>query len=84
VAARKRLAHRESTKVNIRTSMLINRLQGFALNENDPQSDRPIEMSGEQVRAALGLIKKTTPDKTENNNNVNLVGKIQVELVKLD
>ena len=82
MAARKRLQHRESTKENIRTSMLINRLQGFALNENDPQTDRPIEMSGDQVRAALGLIKKTMADKTESNNKHDLVGDIKIKLLK--
>jgi hypothetical protein len=37
-------------------------LQGFALEENDPQTRKPIEMSSDRVRAALGLLRKTMPD----------------------
>lgn len=34
----------------------------FALSQPDPQSHRPVEMSDTQVRAALGLLRKTLPD----------------------
>ena len=46
------LAHEWRAK--IQTSMLINRLNDFAFNK--------VEMSSDQVRAALGLLKKTLPD----------------------
>jgi hypothetical protein len=38
-------------------------LNGFALGENDPcYPDKPLIMSDTQVRAALGLLRKTIPD----------------------
>lgn len=46
----------------IATTQLVKRLNGFALEENDPQTRKPIKMSPDQVRAALGLLKKTIPD----------------------
>lgn len=46
----------------IATTQLVKRLNGFALEENDPQTSKPIKMSTDQVRAALGLLKKTIPD----------------------
>lgn len=54
MAARKNLKHAEKTKERIQTSMLINRLENYILGK--------VEMSGPQVTAALGLLKKTTPD----------------------
>jgi hypothetical protein len=42
--------------------MLLNRLQWFALEQNDPQTHKPVEMSSDRVRAALGLLRKTMPD----------------------
>lgn len=46
----------------IKTSMLINRLQGFALSEDDPQTNKPVVMSSDQVKSAIALLKKTIPD----------------------
>ena len=48
--------HDARTRLKIKTSQLINRLQGFALGE------REVEMSPHQVRAAIALLKKTVPD----------------------
>jgi hypothetical protein len=48
--------HDARTRLKIKTSQLINRLQSFALG------DEKIMMSSDQVRAALGLLKKTLPD----------------------
>lgn len=52
----------EQARAKVKTTQLLKRLQSFALSEPDPQTDRPVEMSGDQVRAALGLLKKTLPD----------------------
>jgi hypothetical protein len=48
--------HDAFTREKIQTSQLVNRLTGHALGE------LKIEMSDSQVRAALGLLKKTLPD----------------------
>ena len=47
----------ERTRNVIQTSQLVNRLNKFALDE-----ENSIRMSGDQVRAALGLLRKTIPD----------------------
>jgi hypothetical protein len=52
----------ERCRSAIQTSQLCRRLNMFALGQPDPQSRRPIEMSDTQVRAALGLLRKTLPD----------------------
>lgn len=46
----------------IGTSMLINRLNSFAMGGVDPKTKKPIEMSDGQIRAALGLLRKVLPD----------------------
>jgi len=46
----------------IQTIQLVKRLQSFALSEDDPQTKRPVQMSADQVRAAVALVKKTVPD----------------------
>lgn len=62
MAARLNPKQDERTRNAIRTSQLVNRLQGFALSEPDPTSKKPIQMTGDQVRSALGLLAKTLPD----------------------
>jgi hypothetical protein len=57
MAARFNLKHEQLTRDKIQTSMLVNRLNKFALDE-----DNSVRMSSDQVRAALGLLKKTIPD----------------------
>ena len=52
----------ERCRSAIRTTELVQRLNGFALEEIDKRSGRPIEMSDTQVRAALGLLRKTMAD----------------------
>ena len=47
----------ELTRSKIQTSQLVNRLNAFALDETSS-----VRMSSDQVRAALGLLKKTIPD----------------------
>jgi hypothetical protein len=48
--------HDARTRLKIKTSQLINRLQNFALGA-DPEA-----MSHGQVRAAIALLRKTVPD----------------------
>jgi hypothetical protein len=49
--------HDQQTREKIQTSQLVNRLNKFALDE-----DESTKMTSDQVRAALGLLKKTIPD----------------------
>jgi hypothetical protein len=49
--------HDQHTRDKIQTSQLVNRLNSFALDTDDS-----VRMSSDQVRAALGLLKKTIPD----------------------
>lgn len=60
MAARFNPSHDERTRLKIKTSQLLNRLQNFALSKLGAKG--AIEMSDTQVRAALGLLKKTLPD----------------------
>lgn len=55
----------------IRTSMLVNRLEACVEGKAD--------MSGPQVSAALGLLKKTLPDMTE--SQMNLSGDLTVNIL---
>ena len=49
--------HDAHTRNKIQTSQLVNRLNKFALDE-----ENRVVMSSDQVRAALGLLRKTIPD----------------------
>ena len=62
MATRKNTAHSELVRSRIRSSQLVNRLQGFVLGKKDAKTKRKIDMSPHQVAAALGLLKKTIPD----------------------
>lgn len=72
MAARNHLSHLERTREKIKTSMLINRLNEFV--------EGKIELSGPQVTAALGLIKKVIPDQQAvahgGSVDVKLVGEV--------
>ena len=57
MAARLNPKHDQRSRDKIQTSQLINRLNAFALDTTDS-----IRMSSDQVRAALGLLRKTIPD----------------------
>lgn len=57
MAARLSPKHDEMTRSKIQTSQLVNRLNAFALDDKES-----IRMTSDQVRAALGLLKKTIPD----------------------
>jgi hypothetical protein len=54
MAARLNPSHSEEIRKKIQASQLINRLTGHVNGE--------VEMSGTQVTAALGLLKKAVPD----------------------
>ena len=51
-----KIRHDDETRERIRTSQIINRLEGHILGE--------IELETTQVTAALGLLRKTIPDLT--------------------
>ena len=52
----------ERCRSAIQTTQLCKRLNSFALALPDPQTRKPVEMSDAQIRAALGLLRKTLPD----------------------
>jgi len=90
MAARKRRGTKENpwpddVREKIRSSMLVNRLVSYALNEDDPQGNE-VKLETGQVRAIEILLKKTLPDlqSTEINANVSatvtLEGKTEDEL----
>ena len=85
VAARLNPKQDERTRSAIRTTQLVKRLQAFALSEKD-DADQKVEMTADQVRAALGLIKKTLPDLSStilNGDEANPVrGKMEVVFVQ--
>jgi hypothetical protein len=63
MAARLNPKQDDRTRSAIRTTQLVKRLQSFALSETD-DAHQKVEMTADQVRAALGLLKKTLPDLT--------------------
>lgn len=50
--------HSEQSVMHIQAVAIINRLQNFALDWDDPATKKPVVMSDSQVRAALGLLHK--------------------------
>ena len=62
MAARLNPKNDERARSAIQTTQLCNRLNNFALEQPDPSTGRQFVMSDTQVRAALGLLKKTIPD----------------------
>lgn len=56
-----KIRHDDETRAKIKTSQLINRLEGHVLGEFD--------MKPTQVQAALGLLKKTIPDLSQSDVN---------------
>ena len=74
--------HDGAVREKIKTSALIHRLQGFALQELDPTSKKPIEMSKEQVAAATTLLRKTLPDLSNVGRTGAEGGPLVVEVVR--
>ena len=62
MAARLNPKNDERARSAIQTTQLCNRLNNFALEQPDPTTGRQFVMTDTQVRAALGLLKKTIPD----------------------
>jgi len=62
MAARLSPKHDEATRMKIKTSQLVNRLNKFALGESDGKTGNPVEMSTQQVKAADILLRKMLPD----------------------
>lgn len=64
MAARNMISPAQEQRVRnaIRTTCLMQRLEKFAMQEDDPQTKKPVQMNADQVRAALGLLAKTLPD----------------------
>lgn len=62
MAARLNPRQDERSRLAIQTTQLCKRLNYFALGLPEPITGRPPEMSDTQVRAALGLLRKTLPD----------------------
>ncbi len=78
MAARNMISPAQEQRVRnaIRTTCLVQRLEKFAMKEDDPQTHQPVQMSADQVRAALGLLAKTLPDlrSVEHNAGDGFVG----------
>ena len=62
MAARLNPRQDDRARSAIQTTQLCNRLNNFALEQPDPTTGRQFVMTDTQVRAALGLLKKTIPD----------------------
>jgi hypothetical protein len=62
MAARLRPRNDDLSRAAIQTTQLVKRLNSYALAEKDAQTNKPVQMSSDQVRAALGLLRKTIPD----------------------
>jgi hypothetical protein len=61
----------ERCRSAIQTTQLCNRLNYFALDKPDPSTGRKFVMSDGQIRAALGLLRKTLPDLSSTQLNSN-------------
>lgn len=59
--ARKNLKHQDIVRERIRTSMLVRRLQQFALGQKGDQGET-IDLSTNEIRAIEILLKKKLPD----------------------
>ncbi len=62
MAARLNPKHDQRTRDKIRTSQLVNRLEAFVFGQKDGKTKKVVEMTTQQVNAALGLLRKTLPD----------------------
>jgi hypothetical protein len=84
MAARNRISPQQEERVRaaIRSTCLAKRLQMFALSEVDPQSGKVVEMSQAQVHAAMGLLRKTTPDLSNVEMSGEGGGPLVVEIVR--
>lgn len=79
MAARLNPKNDERTRSTIQTTQLCKRLNFFALGLPEPSTGRPPEMTDTQVRAALGLLRKTLPDLAVTQLDGAVNGKLEVE-----
>lgn len=84
MAARLNKAHQDDVRLKIKTSQLVNRLQGFALGENDPQTGLPIELTTERLRAIETLLRKSLPDLSSVDINADVKGAITINIAPPD
>ena len=70
MAARLNGAHQADVRLKIKTSQLVNRLQGFVLGEKDPKTGDAVEIDPNRLRAIEILLRKSLPDLS----NVTLTG----------
>ena len=63
MAARLLKRNDDMSRAAIQTTQLVKRLNFFALGQVDPSCPhKTVEMTDGQIRAALGLLRKTIPD----------------------
>lgn len=62
MAARLNGAHQADVRLKIKTSQLVNRLQGFVLGEADPKTGEAIEIDTARLKAIEILLRKALPD----------------------
>ena len=68
--------HDQHTRDKIQTSQLVNRLNSFALDTTES-----VQMSSDQVRAALGLLKKTIPDLAVTSHTGPDGGRVMIQVI---
>jgi hypothetical protein len=78
MAARKQLFHPAEVRQKIQASQLINRLQSFALLTPEDSDFAKRAMSGDQVRAAFGLLAKVVPDQKQVDADGDATDKLQI------
>lgn len=76
MAARMRKTHQEDVRTKIQASQLINVLQNHALGNLE-------ELSPTRLKAIEILLKKTLPDLSQMDSNVDLQGNLGVQIVTL-
>lgn len=69
-------ARQEEIRAKIKSTLIINKLENHILNG--------VEMTSSQVTAALGLLKKTTPDLSALSAEVNHTGNVIIQLSNTD
>lgn len=61
----------ERSRIKIKTTQIINRLNAFVLQEADATSGKPVDMTPHQITAAVALLRKTLPDLTQISGALN-------------
>lgn len=74
MAARMRKTHQEDVRTKIQASQLINVLQNHALGNLE-------ELSPTRLKAIEILLKKTLPDLSQMDSNIDISGEVGVKVV---